>query len=74
MREATRHGKLRREKVAKLLERESPEFMRWAVGDDEELGRMMEAAPVGPESAVGPEPSAAGSTQMQLAGWPQKGD
>jgi len=54
MGQATRHGKLTKEKVAKLLERESPGFIRWAVGDDEELRRMMEAAPV------------AASAQMEL--------
>ena len=74
MREATRHGKLRREKVAKLLGGESPAFIRWAVGGDEELRRMMGAAPVEAGPPVEPEPPAAGSAQMQLAGWPQKGE
>ena len=42
MRDATRRGKLTREKIAELLADDTEEFIRWATGDDEELGQMVE--------------------------------
>jgi len=43
MRDATRRGRLTRERIAELLAQQDDEFVEWAVGEDEELRQMVEA-------------------------------
>lgn len=43
MREATRHGKLTREKLAELMADDSDDFIEWAAEGDEDLLARVEA-------------------------------